>query len=319
MGDVLHRDGHALERGLQGDAATHDAGADHRGELDLQRRRRSFFGLAGEILLIEENPHEIAADRALGEFDESVVLDPQGLGPGHAGGIVHELHRGRRRGIVRPGLRRHHGFGGIAGDLQFDGRQPQRRVLALADGAVVEFAGPGALDQFFSAGQQLLPGHDGVQRAFLECPGGADLLATSDPLVGVVGADEPRQADGAAEAGHNPEFHLGKPNPGVLGGDAEIGGDRKLEAAAEGETVNGRNRGKRQVFNGVEDGVAGFEPVPQLFAAGIEHGGKFGDVGANDKGRFGAGEHQALDTGLGDFGDRPAQFFECRPVELVDR
>ena len=138
--------------------------------------------------------------------------------------------------------------------------------LAPADGAKIEFAGIGLPDDFLRAGNQVLPGHDGVQGAFPEGLIGANLVSARDPLIGVVRADEARQTHGAAEARKYTEFDFGKADDGAFCADAEIGGDSKFEAAAKGKTVNRRHGGERQVFDGVEYLVAFLEPGEQSFS-----------------------------------------------------
>ena len=60
-----------------------------------------------------------------------------------------------------------------------------------------------------------------------------DAPAAHDDVLGAAEPDEPREPLRAAPARDHPERHLGQAELDVVGGDAEVAGQRELEADAE--------------------------------------------------------------------------------------
>src|SRR5439155_16983604 len=71
---------------------------------------------------------------------------------------------------------------------------------------------------------------------------GEDRVADEVHLQGLGGANQPRQALGAAEAGNDAELDLGLPEKRRASRKPDIAGHRKLAAAAEGQAVDRGDR-----------------------------------------------------------------------------
>ena len=82
--------------------------------------------------------------------------------------------------------------------------------------------------------------------------GGADLAPREDHLLGPGRADEPGQPLGAAPTGDHPEQHFGQAQPGVLGADPEVAGQRQLQPASQRVAVDGGDGGPGQTGQGPE-------------------------------------------------------------------
>ena len=95
-----------------------------------------------------------------------------------------------------------------------------------------------------------------------------DRVADQVHLERLLGADQPRQPLGAAEAGDDPELDLGLAEDGRLGGDPEVARHRQLAAAAEGERVDRGDRRDPAAAHVAQQRVA---RVDQLLAAGLVH------------------------------------------------
>ena len=107
------------------------------------------------------------------------------------------------------------------------------------------------------------------------------------------GPDRARQALRAAGARQQAELHLGQAQPRFLDRDAEMTGERDLEAAAERRAVDrGHDRLRRVLHQGQHLDQAGR----------LRRLAEFGDVGAGDEGAAAAGQHDTLDLGIGDRG-----------------
>ena len=84
----------------------------------------------------------------------------------------------------------------------------------------------------------------------------ADLLSGQKKLEGHAGANEPRQALGAAVPGDEPEIDLGLAELRRVGGDAKRARHRELAAAAERVAVDRGNRRLAELLEEIEDLLA---------------------------------------------------------------
>ena len=127
-----------------------------------------------------------------------------------------------------------------------------------------------------------------------------DRLAAGDPLDGIVGADQARQAHGAAEAREQAQLGFRQTDLRGGAGHAIVGRQRHLEAAAQGDAVDDGDGRERQVLDRGEHLVGLDGPARDLFLGGLELAAELGDVGADDEDVLGAGHEQALEVaGLG--------------------
>ena len=173
--------------------------------------------------------------------------------------------------------------------------------------------------RFRRAVAQLFGGNDRVDDAGLERHVGGVLLPTGDPLDGVVGARNAGEAHGAAPAREDAELRLGETDLRARGHDAVAGGQREFEAAAEGEAVDGSDRGEIEVLDGGEELVHVENPCDQLIFGILEIVDELGDVGADDEAVLAAGDQQPLHVGVClDEGERLAELGECGLVEFID-
>ena len=86
--------------------------------------------------------------------------------------------------------------------------------------------------------QQLAAGHDPVHEAEPGRVGGAQVVAEEHELLGDLRADEPGEQVGAAPVGDDaaPDEHLDE--PGVLGGQDEVGREREVRPEARRGAVH---------------------------------------------------------------------------------
>src|SRR6185312_3590408 len=103
--------------------------------------------------------------------------------------------------------------------------------------------------------EQFVVFDDPVDEAQLEGFLGEDRIADEVHLKRLVGADETGQPLRAAEAGDDPELDLGLAEERRAGGDPHVARHRELAAAAEGETVDGRDRGDPRALHLAEQPV----------------------------------------------------------------
>ena len=88
-------------------------------------------------------------------------------------------------------------------------------------------------DHAVDGGVELPGGDDLGDEPPGERVGRADPAAAHDHVLRAAEADEAREPLRAAGAGDHPEPDLGEAELGVLGGDAEVAGERELEPDAE--------------------------------------------------------------------------------------
>ncbi|CRR83940.1 hypothetical protein PAERUG_P48_London_17_VIM_2_01_13_02338 [Pseudomonas aeruginosa] len=317
--DILHQDRGALERRLIGDAAAHDAGAEHGGQFHVLGDFVVFLGFLLQFLVIQEQADQTLRDRGLGQLDEAGGFDFQRLVAAEVGGLLDALDGFHRRRVVRTGLAGDEALGGFEGHHLLDCIQLQLFQLRLAPCLVVQLAGDGALGQVEGSGLQLLGSDHGVDGADLQGVLGLVFLARGDPLDGVIAADQARQADGAAEARVDAQLDFRQADLGGRAHHAEVRGQAHLQAAAEGDAVDRGNGGYVQVFEVAED-LVGFEVARHQFLVGqLEVVNELGDVGTNDEHVLAAGHDHALDRCIGlDRIDCRTQLTEGETVELVD-
>ena len=230
--DQRHRNAGIGER--HRDAAAHGAGADDGDPLDIARLCP--LGNAGDLggFALGEEGVTLRLRLVAGhQLEEALALLLQPLVERQVDGRADRVGGGKRRfqparllgqGGDRAGEDRAVGLGG--GELGIVVAQLAQRALLrqhLAGKGLA--AGGGPFDDF-------------LDQAVLERLGGADRIAADDHLDRELGTDRARQPLGAAGARQQAELDLGQAQPGVLGGDAEMAGERDFEAAAERGAVN---------------------------------------------------------------------------------
>ncbi len=316
--DVLHHDGGAFQGGLEGDAAAHDARAQYRRVLDLAA------GLGGlavhflNLLVGQEQTHHGGGLWGLGDLGEAFGLHVQRFVALHAGGLLHRLHRFHGRRVVLAGLLLDHGGTGLERHHLLHRGHRQGLQLFLALGAEVDLAGQALLHQVDGGVTHVVVLDHRVHHAVLEGFFRLVLAAGGDPLNGVVHAHQARRAHGAAETGVDAQLHFREAHLGLFAHNAEFAGQAHLQAAAQGEAVDGGHFRHVQVFEGVEHFVRLAGPFGDLRFFLGEHFGEFGDVRANDEHVFRGGDDDAFHLvvafeGLGGL----AQVFQGGTVELV--
>ncbi len=293
--DILHHRRDTLAGRLVGDAAAHDAGTQYGG---MASGLSSLFGrLLGQrldVLIIQEDADQRLGDIGLGQLDKALCLNDQRFVTAHTCGGFDGFHRGHRRRIVFTRHGGNHAGGGGEAHHGFQFGEAQRRFLGGTTALPVQLARDGVLDHLQRSALQRVGGDHGIDGTHLEGVIGTVILAGGDPLERVVGADHPRQTDGAAKARHDAEFGLGQADFGGGVGQTEVGGENGLAAAAEGVALDSGEGGHRQIFDGVEDVVGLFQPAEQIFLRQIEQFQEFGNVGTDDKGVFAGGEDQTF-------------------------
>ena len=125
---------------------------------------------------------------------------------------------------------------------------------------------------------------------------GAQVPTAEHQVLGPALADVTREALRPAEAGRDAEADLGLAELGVLGGQADVAGQRQFAAAAEGEAVDGGDPGLRGRLE-VAQTPARARRSAAPFGREVLH---LGDVGAGDEGLVaGAGQHDDPHLGVG--------------------
>ena len=124
-----------------------------------------------------------------------------------------------------------------------------------------------------------------VNQARLQGFFGTDRRAAADHLQRQLGADQPRQALGAAGTGQEAQLDFRQPQPGAGEGCAVVAGHRQLEAATQSGAVQSHRHRFGKVFQGGDDiGQAG--RLGRL--------AELGNVGAGNKGPACAENQQQL-------------------------
>ena len=318
--DVLHDDRRAAAGRLIGDATAHDSGAEHGGLLHRVRDLLVLLGFFLEELVVEEQADQRVGDRGLGEFREGRALDLQRIVAVLAGGLLHGLHGFDRRRVGLACLAGDEALRGFEGHHTFHHVQLERALLLGAPRLPVDLAVNGQLQHAVGGVAQFFRGDHRVHRVILQCAVSLHLLAAGDPLDGVVGTDQARQAHGAAKARDDSQLHFRLAHLGRGGHHPVVGGQRHFHAATQGKAVDGGDRGERQVLDGAEGLVGLVRPGSDCLFCAAEVLAKLGDVGADDEDVLGAGDQQAFeltvprqrDPRLGQLGHGPG-------IEFVDR
>ena len=315
-------DQHDLEAGLHrdgGDARAHQAGAQHADLLVVLLRHA--LGPARQLVGFLQ-AEEQRADHALGhgvaqQRDEVARLDAERRVDRQLQAFVDAAHDRLGRRIDAVGLGRDHG---VAADEGLHARRTPhlaareaRRLEALAvprlHGAAVDRLG--ALAGIFrhdllggrrhqpglGLGQKLVGRHDLVDQA--QALGGVDreVLAFEQDGRGVHHADQARDALRAAGARQQADLDLGLADLGarVGRGDAVVGGQADLEAAAQGRAVDRRHDRLAAGLLAAEQLLELAELVHQLAGVGGVGAQKHFQVGAGDEVGLGRGDDDALD------------------------
>ena len=105
-------------------------------------------------------------------------------------------------------------------------------------------------DHALDRGVELVGGDDLGDEAPGERVGGGDALAAHDHVLRAAEADEPGEPLRPAGAGDHPEPDLGEAELRVVGGDAEVAGERELEADAEAVAADARDHRLRETLGG---------------------------------------------------------------------
>ena len=269
------------------DAAAHGAGADDGDALDLARL--GALGNAGDLgrLALGEEGVTLRLGLIAGdELEEALALLLQPF-------VERQVDRGADR--VGGGKRRFQSARplGHRGDRVGEDRAVGlgRRELAVV---VAQLAQRALLRQHL-AGKRFAAGgrafDDFLDQAVLERLRGADRIAADDHLDRQFRTDRARQALRAARARQQAELHFGQAEPGILGRDAEVAGERHFEPAAKRRAMNGGNDRLRAVLHQGQHFVE---------AGRLRRLAEFGDVGAGDEGAAGTGQHDRLDFRIGD-------------------
>jgi len=254
---VGERDGEAVPRAPSRDVAAHGAGADDvdaiAGELAVRE--------ALELVAQEERADQVA--RGVGDHKARERRD------------LRLLHRLRAAAVIFPKVDQ--GIGrGIMLDLRlFGGLRAHALGRKLAAGRGIDEGNqhPAALSFQFPSDRRGRSGlhvplrHHRVDEAKRLRAPVADVAAGQHHAHGLERIDQARQPHGAAEAGMQPEHHLGEAEARVVDRDAEIAGERDLKAAAEAIAMDDGDRRHAQTIEPVDHGVglaqAGFHPPPR--------------------------------------------------------
>ena len=236
--EQVHRDSRVEE--VDRDAGAHGAGADDRHGADVAHR-----GARGQAVdarrgaLGEEDMPQRERDRRIEQRPEQPGFLGVARVEGQLRGSLHGVDDGQRCGVF---LERR--TGGVARELQ------QRLEVGLHDPAVAHarqrLAGGacrgGGLGNLEGSRQQVRFDEPVEQRRPGEqrCRHG---LAAQHHVEGALDTDQPRQALRAPRSRHQAELDLGQADAGALERHAVMAGQRQLEAAAEGDPLDGRHHG----------------------------------------------------------------------------
>ncbi len=239
---------------------------------------------------------------------------------GRAGALLHRLDGGHRGGVVRTRLAGHEGLRRGEDHPGLDGVELQGALLLLPPRLPVQLAVGGVLQHAEGRLAQVGRCRDGVHRADLEGVGRRPLLPARDPLDRGVGPAEAGEPHRPAPAGEEAELRLGQADPRLRRHRPVARGEAELEAAAEGDPVDGDDGRRLEVFDGGEDRVRLEEPAGELLLALAEVGQELGDVGPDAEDVLAAGDQEPAQALRGpQLPDRRPQLADRRRVELVDR
>ena len=230
----------ALERGPRGNIAAHHAGADDMHMLDAVIGAAA---LALQPLLQEEDADQVLRGRRLRQLRHRACFDLQSLLDAGAAALPHVDHREWGWVVLAAylcgGLLEHHRCQDLPG---------QPGVAGPGVGTSCERARRRAAQQQPRFGQQFVRSHDTVDHTQTERAFGRQRLAGEHDRQRFGGADQTRQARGAAPAGMNAEHHFRQRDPGlvVIGSDTVAAGQNQFGAATHARTVHGCHRGAGQ-------------------------------------------------------------------------
>src|SRR5579875_1800326 len=142
--------------------------------------------------------------------------------------------------------------------------------------------------------------------------GSEDVAAGEDELLRARGPDAARQALGAAGPGDDPERHLGQPETGAGRGEAQVTGERELEAAAEGVAGDRRERRPREAGEAIAGAAEGVEE-----AGGARGVRQLGHLRTGSEVRCAAPEDERARRVGTERGDEARELVEQRPRQHV--
>ena len=283
--DQRHRNTGIGER--HRDAAAHGAGADDGDALDIARL--GALGHAGDLGGLALGKEGVALRLRLvarHQLEKTFALLLQPFVERQVDGGADRVGRGERGFQPARLLGERRDRVGEDRAVGLGGRELGVVVAQLAQRA---FLGQHLAREGLAAGGRTFD--DFLDQPVLERLLRADRIAADDHLDREFRTDRARQALGAAGARQQAEFDLGQAEPCVLGRDAEMAGERDLEAAAERRAVNGGNDRLRRVLHRAQHLVQ---------ARRHRRLAEFGDVGAGDKGAAAAGQNDRLHFRIGD-------------------
>eukprot|EP00760_Papus_ankaliazontas_P001046 PhM_4_TR10363/c1_g1_i2/m.27455 len=321
---VLHVHSVVLERAEVGDAAAHDTGANHADLLHLGDLVGRHARLLLELLhaVVEEVERDLVlglgGDHQLGEL---LRLEVHGLALRVRSGEEHTL-----KGLVLALVLAFRQFVEHLEAFLRDHAAAEARLLqdAILDGLRLGLAGlkraldvlgrkgTGTTDEAELILEAVGGGDDGVDETHLLAAVGLLGSARQDHLQRRLDAHEAGEAHRAAGTGEQTEQRLRKTHVGLLGGEhTVVARQGKLAAAAEGETVDGRDDGVLGGLDAVEEllsslgGLAGH--------VHIRDGVQLLDIGADTERVLGGRDDGELGFVLGDeLVDKVHRF--CRAV-----
>ncbi len=274
---------------VHGDATAHGAGTDHRDLADFAQRQRGVDAghLAG-LTLGEEQVAQGLGLRRLHGFGEQFRLALQADRQRQFAGALYCRQDLLRRQLAAPLVDL---AAGIAGE-EVGGQRSARlgvQVGRLHRGACLQqFAseGAGRVQQGIGAGGQT------VDQTQFEGARSVQWLAGEDRFQGRFGADQARQALGAAGTGNQAEGDFRQAEARLGLGDPVAAGHGQLQAATEGQAAD---RGDHRLGAGGQLD----EQIGQARSGGEVGTAELGDIGAGAEGQVAAVDHHGLDRRVG--------------------
>ena len=170
--------------------------------------------------------------------------------------------------------------------------------LRLTLGLVVQLTTDGALDQVQGSCAQLVSGDHSINGTYFQSVFCAVFLAGGNPFNRVINADQAWQTHGAAKARVDTQLDFRQADLGAVSHDPEVGCQAHFQTAAQRDAIDGSDGRYVEVFEIAEDSV-GFQVAGnQLGIRQFEVFNEFGDVGADDKHVFTAGNDDTLDRSI---------------------